>query len=181
MNRLCCNTAVITHTDPAVLQWEFETINGDCFFDSFVPMPEKLKNALKILEGKEPHDDNRSQLFRSVIKEFNCIDEADWQVNNWGCRRIDTRAISLADGKIRWVFDSKWLPPIKAYNKLVKTGFEIAAYYFDPGLMECGLYQNGNTEEYLIESTCSNWITENIPEVIVEEFKLTEFFKENED
>mgnify|MGYP003339536016 FL=1 len=45
-------------------------------------------------------------------------------------------------------FESAWSPPVNAYAKLESMGFEIKAYYYEPGVGFCGAYMHSEDSEF---------------------------------
>jgi hypothetical protein len=59
-------------------------------------------------------------------------------------------------------------------------GFEIWALYYESGMMFCGSYGQGNDQFYDIDAG-SEWVKENIPKYLDEEFCISEGMAEWED
>ena len=51
------------------------------------------------------------------------------------------------DNTVRASFDSAWAPPVDAYIKLLALGFEIEAFYYEPGMGFVGKF-TGDAEDY---------------------------------
>lgn len=105
--------------------------------------------------------------------------------NFWGTKwDVDTcflnfKANENGDGVIFGSFESAWSPPIEALATFESTSdVDVDLKYFEPGMMFCGWYTKGEDFCMDIQSTDEEWVTENIPEEIIEEFSMLETFDE---
>jgi hypothetical protein len=83
----------------------------------------------------------------------------------------------IKDKTVTFDFDSAWSFPIGAYEKLHEMGFSIRAMYYEGGIGFCGIWEDGNEENYGIEGD-SLWVRENIPQEIDNEFCISESMAE---
>ena len=121
-------------------------------------------------------EEQEKQAFKEAenIKNHGYRNWYDWKVANWstkwdigdegGLTRVDEHALSL-------FFDSAWSPPIGAYEQLIELGFELEAFYYEPGMAFCGSWTNGDEESYDIPSTAAE-AEKVIPEVIDDTFDI---------
>jgi len=73
----------------------------------------------------------------------------DWNNANWGTKWDTTVTSSSVDGDtVSLSFDTAWSPPIAMYNTLVTQGFTVVADYYEPGMMFCGIWDNGDDRCY---------------------------------
>lgn len=72
-------------------------------------------------------------------------------------------------------FNTVWSPPIGVFNKMVKMGFQITAYYFEPGMCFCGIYSNGKND-YIPYNNLKN-----IPKEIRDVFDTDSYFEDVKD
>lgn len=179
MANTCYNIANIYHNDPEVLKASKEAIANNTFLETFVPMPTALQAAFDAANDETLTETEREQLTAALHAEFGYANEVYWYNCNWGTKWVTTTSVGDADGGIRWEFDSAWAPPLEAYNALLEQGFSIDACYLEPGMMFCGVYYDGAAEDYEISSTDPEWMNENLPDSIVNEFNLAEFFSED--
>lgn len=92
-----------------------------------------------------------------------------WSCENWGTK-WDIRPHDFSredDFTINMSFDSAWSPPIEAYENLLEEGWEVLAYYEEPGMAFCGKYDNGHDDSYEYDFSDPDW-ADNIPEDISE-------------
>jgi hypothetical protein len=147
MPNYCDNLLTLTHSDPAMITRAIEAFKRGQFCSEFVPQPE---------------------------------DEEDWyswNVNNWGTKwdvgnedvneQTDPNTFEVS-------FDSAWTPPSELYETLQEEyGFEVIAYYYEPGCAFCGKFDAYGDHFYKIDGN-SEWAKENIPEDIEEQFNIVE-------
>lgn len=76
------------------------------------------------------------------IREDACL---HWRVDNWGTKwDILSHDLTRTDEELTAVFDSAWSPPIGVYEKLVKDGYNVKAWFIEPGVGFGGIYTNGD-------------------------------------
>lgn len=144
MPNWCSNTVYLKHKDPAMLQKAADGFNGEGLFAAFLPTPPKL------LEDESWYN---------------------WNLENWGTKwdvsagEYDEQAV-VEFNQLNIAFHSAWSPPIAFYDHLVELGFDVNAYYYEPGMDFCGHWVNGEDEAY--ERTT------DIPEDIDREFSISE-------
>jgi hypothetical protein len=59
-------------------------------------------------------------------------------------------------------------------------GWEITAYYFEPGMNFCGVFDNGDDDYIEIEGD-SSWVEDNVPKEINEMFGISDMMSDFED
>jgi len=60
-------------------------------------------------------------------------------------------------------------------------GYQIEAYYYEPGMNFCGRYTNDGGDEYYQIEGNSDWVVDNIPEEIDIAMGISEMMSEWED
>lgn len=180
MPNWCMNSLEITHKDPAMMQKALDAWNSSNFLQSLIPCPQPLIDTVAGSVGRlngDPIADYKIDLHEVQMelnrKHFGYKDWYDWCVNEWGTKwDIGYRGEhgdkpALDCGVLKVGFDSAWSPPIQAYDKLTEMGYEIVAYYFEPGCDFCGKY-------YLGEDECYSASEMNFPEDIDAEMNISE-------
>ena len=187
MPNWCNNTLIISHPDRAMMKRVIKAYNQNRLLDEFIPIPLELKegamniNELRKIrnwEYKKELDAIREQL---NTKYFGFKDWYDYCVSEWGTKwdvghgdGYNTKLLKDIDkNTLHLGFDSAWSPPIRAYEKMIEMGFSIRAYYFEGGCAYCGVWEDGVDEEYSIDGK-SEWVSENIPKEIDDEFCISE-------
>ena len=120
MPNYCNNGLTLTHKDPARLDAAIKAYEEGRFLEHFIPLPNG---------------------------EWNW----DFCVSNWGTKwdvgkgdqvdRVDSNTATFG-------FDSAWSPPIAAYERMCAEGFEVEAYYWEPGMAFCGKFTGNELESY---------------------------------
>ena len=114
----------------------------------FIPCPQELRDTQAVYypdghELKEAQDLLESR----NIEKYGFKNWYDWQVAHWGCKWDiggESEPADLDDGVLTLSFDSAWAPPLEAYATLEDVcGFEIEAFYYEPGMAFCGTWLNG--------------------------------------
>lgn len=123
MPNWCCNVVTLRHKDPAMIERAAKAFDRGELLNEFMPLPQELK------EGDGWYN---------------------WCVNNWGTKWDvggDGRDPIEDPNVLEVSFESAWAPPTTAYEKLCALGFEIEAYYWEPGMAFCGKW-TGNEEDF---------------------------------
>lgn len=142
MPNWCNNGITLRHADPAMID---RAVKGkDGLLMEFIPTPQELLDTVAGFLGEDQRAAHEAQQ-RANLEKYGAKDWYDWNVANWGTKwdfaldnveRPDANTVTAA-------FDSAWAPPIGAYNKLLELGFEIEAFYYEPGMAFAGKYENG--------------------------------------
>lgn len=176
MPNWCQNSVTLRHADAAMIVRAAEGFAKGEFLQTFLPCPEALLNTESVYYPDSMPEEQEKQAFKEAenIKNHGYRNWYDWKVANWstkwdigdegGLTRVDEHALSL-------FFDSAWSPPIGAYEQLIELGFELEAFYYEPGMAFCGSWTNGDEESYDIPSTAAE-AEKVIPEVIDDTFDI---------
>jgi len=103
----------------------------------------------------------------------------DWNVNNWGTK-WDTHVeiVDQTANEIVLSFDTAWSPPIAFYSALEEQGFEVEAYYYEPGMCFAGVYSDGDDNYYEYSGMSSDEVKETLPQELDEMFCISESMAE---
>ena len=156
MPNWCMNTVTFKNTDPKEISRLQEAFERDELFSEFAPNP----------NGK---------------------DSEDWyahNINEWGTKwdtggTADSIHEQTAD-MIMVTFDSASSPPISFYEIMEELGWEVEAYYYEPGMSFCGKYTTGYGDEYYDVPDTSDEVLEEIPADIDDMFAISEHMSDNE-
>ena len=185
MPNWCNNTVEITHKDPAKMYALVEAINEGKFCNFAKPVPE----SLNIVAGKV--GDPEEQMMLEAKEELNLEQHGyrnwyDFCVNEWGTKwDVDPYDKVEYDDQhdkngITFGFDSAWSPPIGVFEALVEQGFEVRAYYYEPGMCFAGVWDNGDDDFYELGGMSSEQVKDDIPEALDEMFGISETMAEYE-
>jgi len=185
MPNWCNNTVEIAHKDPAKLKALVEAYNDGKFCSYAIPVP----SDLHIVAGRVGDDNDPKQIELEAQEKRNLETHGyktwyDFCVNEWGTKWDcggDGDQIELEEGQDNTTlcFDSAWSPPIGVYEALVEQGFEVRAYYYEPGMNFAGIWDNGNDEFYELPGS-SDAVVDEIPAVLDEMFGISETMAEYE-
>ncbi len=145
MPNWCNNGITLRHKDPAMID---RVMNGkDGLLMEFLPTPQELLDTVAGFPGEDQRAAHEAQM-KSNVEKYGFKDWYDWNVANWGTKwDIGFDSIEREDANtVSGSFDSAWAPPVNAYEKLCAMGFEIEAYYYEPGMCFCGKW-TGNEDE----------------------------------
>ena len=156
MPNWCNNDITLTHKDPKMIDRAQKAFAEGNFLQEFIPCPKELKETVAGHCGDEYEQELNQFKMQLNKKYFGHADWYDWQVNNWGTKWDvggDDGLIQKLNKKTLQVsFDSAWAPPCAAYEKLIEQGFYIKAFYYEPGMGFCGVWEgdkeNGFMDDY---------------------------------
>lgn len=182
MPNWCNNHITLTHKDPAMIERAFTALCNGRFLQEFIPCPQELTDTVAGFPAEDRREAHEAQMARNIEK-YGHKDWYDWQVANWGTKwdvgGDDGLIQKLDDNTMEASFDSAWSPPTTAYEQLCAQGFEITAYYNEPGMGFCGKW-SGNEEDFYDDYfEYSGETSETVRDLIGEE--LDEFWCISED
>ena len=148
MPNWCANGITLRHADPQMIERVLTGRAG--LLMEFLPTPQEL---LDTVAGSMPHgperDAHQAQMALNFEK-YGAKDWYDWNTANWGTKwdfnlenvdRVDANTVTAS-------FDTAWAPPTGAYEKLMDLGFEIEAFYYEPGMQFVGKWADG-VDDYI--------------------------------
>lgn len=171
MPNWCNNSIVLKHKDLAMLERAARAFNDDRFLGEFVPVPGDLIETTAGAMGDPAKQAALELREQANVEKHGYKNWYDFCLSEWGTKWDvgcnGTEVAVDADGALRLNFESAWGPPVEAYRKLDEMGFEILAYYFEPGMGFCGEYTTEfDDQSYQIEDSTYDWVKNNIPEDI---------------
>lgn len=156
MPNLCCNVVTLRHADPVMIERAAKAFDRGELLNEFMPLPENLKE-----DGSW----------------------YDWCIKNWGTKWDvggDGRDPITDPNQIELSFESAWSPPIEAYRAMEEMGFEVEAYYYEPGIAFTGCYMNGCEDTIDFSSMTADQIREEIPH-LDERFCISEWIEDSQE
>jgi hypothetical protein len=160
MPNWCMNHMRLSHSDPAMMDRALAAWNKGEFLNEFIPVPYELtlvggaRIDITKITNMEHHREMSDMVAALNKKYFNYPSWYEWCCDQWGTKwDIGHRSehgdrAALESGDLLVSFDSAWAPPIAAYEKLHEMGFEITAYYWEPGMCFCGTWADGVSDHY---------------------------------
>jgi hypothetical protein len=185
MPNWCNNVIELAHEDPAMIARASKALREGKFLEEFAPVPK----ALQIVSGRvgDDNDPEQIKLHEQTMHNLSTYGYAnwyDWCVNEWGTKWDvgGDGSEPIVEGKtLTASFDSAWSPPTAAYEKLMNLGFEVRAYYYEPGMAFAGIWDNGNDDYYEYGGMSSQQVAEEFPEALDEMFCISESMAEWEE
>ncbi len=151
MPNWCNNSVTLRHKDPEMIQRAYDALLKGGLLNEFIPCPKELTETVSGHCGEGYAQDLNQAKMALNVKYFGHKDWYDWQVANWGTKwdvgGDDGVVDRINDNELGASFDSAWAPPVNAYEKLCAMGFEIKAYYNEPGMCFCGAV-TGNEDSF---------------------------------
>jgi hypothetical protein len=186
MPNWCNNGVTVTHKDPAKITALADAMAEGKFLNHIIPVPEDLQ----IVAGRVGADDNPDQqeLERKTAENLEKYGAGNWYdfcVNRWGTKwDVDCQGtIEIADDghTVHASFDSAWSPPVGIYEAMVDDGYEVIAYYYEPGMAYVGKWDNGADECYELGGYDSKTVRDAIGEELDDYWCISESMAEYED
>jgi len=157
------------------------------FLNEFIPVP----TDLQIVAGRVGADDSPEQIeleakVKANEEKHGYATWYDFCINEWGTKwDVGGSDAIINEGhfnNLTMSFDSAWAPPINAYIALEQLGFQVRAYYYEPGMQFCGIFEDGYDEYYELGSYANaDVVEESIPEVLDEMFYISGNIREWEE
>ena len=124
MPNWCANNIELRHEDPAMIARAVDAFKRGEFLQEFVPVPQPLKDTVA---GSFGDTEQQALLEAQTMNNLSTYGYANWYdfcTNEWGTK---------------WdVGDEDCI-----YEKLVDLGFDVVAWYFEPGMAFVGKWDNG--------------------------------------
>jgi hypothetical protein len=170
MPNWCNNNIELFHEDKAMLERAKAAFVDGKFLNEFIPIPKELEGTTAPSESNE-----------ALMEKYGASDWYSWCVNNWGTKwDISPYECEIENGQLVGSFDTAWSPPIEAYSKLEELGFEVRAYYNEPGMGFAGMYE-GSDEYYEYSGMSADEAEDYLPEALNEMYCITENMREWEE
>lgn len=173
MPNWCNNSVTLRHKDPAMIERAHQALARGEFLQEFFPCPQDLIDTVAGFPGEDKREAHEAQEKRN-LELYGYKNWYDWNVANWGTKwdigGDDGLMQKLDANTLQASFDSAWAPPCQAYEKLIELGFYVKAYYDEPGMCFCGLWE-GDTDNGFFDDYCeySGETSKTVREAIGEE------------
>jgi hypothetical protein len=145
--------------------------------NEFIPCPQDLIDTVSGFMGNGTPEQTALEAKQTAnLAKYGYTTWYEHNVNEWGtkwdiiadtCERVDENTVHLS-------FDSAWSPPIDAYRKFEGQGFGVQAFYYEPGMAYCGIYEDGVDECIEYGGTTSETVREVIGERLDDYFAISE-------
>lgn len=185
MPNWCNNNVTISHTDSAKLEALASAVREGKFCNHVIPVPKALTETVAGHCG-DGYDQELNQFKMQLNqKYFGATDWYGFCTSRWGTKwdvdAYEGENVKVENGVLEFGFDSAWSPPIGIYEALVEDGFEVVAYYNEPGMAYVGKYDNGVDECYDYGGTDSTTVRDVIGDDLDEMYGISESMAEYEE
>jgi hypothetical protein len=145
--------------------------------------PKEKIDALIVELRKSDERDESYQILNTLRPNPSGEWEYDWSVNNWGTKwDVSIAAYEIVDeNTVSLSFDSAWSPPTTLYEFLQEEGWNVDAYYYEPGMGYCGHYLDGEDDYYEYGGMSADEAEEMIPSDINDMFMIVEDMRQWEE
>jgi hypothetical protein len=168
MPNWCSNGITLRHADPTMIQRAAKTLQVGQFFQEFIPCPKELTETVAQFGTNDHEKANREKYGYGSWYDFNIANwGTKWDVSSDNVEIIDANTVTAG-------FDSAWAPPTRAYEQLLDLGFEVEAFYYEPGMQFVGKWDNGNDEYYELSGEDSTTVRASIGEELDDYFGISE-------
>jgi hypothetical protein len=184
------NGVTLTHKDPAMIERAHQALARGQLLQEFIPCPQDLIDTVSGFLGDGDEQKALEAKQAANLAKYGYSTWYDFCVNEWGTKwdvgGDDGLIQKLDDNTLQASFDSAWAPPTTAYERLIELGFHIKAYYNEPGMCFCGLWE-GDTENGFFDDYCdysgetSKTVRECVGEELDDYFGLSDMMAEYED
>lgn len=150
MPNWCDNHITIRHDDKAKIDEIMATEGTEKgILQTIIPCPEDL-NITAGFMGDEEEQRQLELKEQANIAKHGYKNWYDWQVAHWGtkwdlCDAVLTR---VDDNTVEVSCQTAWSPPVAAYETMTEKGYEVTAYYYEPGMCYAGRWEDGVDECY---------------------------------
>jgi hypothetical protein len=142
------------------------------FLQEFIPCPAELLEAVANFTTNE-----------ALVAKHGYSSWYDFNIANWGTKwDVSADNVEIQDpNTLTAGFDSAWAPPTNAYERLVDLGFEVEAFYYEPGMQYVGKWADGIDEYYELGGEDSTTVRASIGEELDDYFCISESMAEWEE
>jgi hypothetical protein len=172
MPNWCSNGITLRHADPAMIE---RVVKSDGLLMEFLPTPQELLDTVSGFVGEDKQAAHEAQM-ESNLEKYGYTDWYNWNIANWGTKwDVNLDSINRVDANtVEASFESAWSPPTTAYERLMELGFEITAYYYEPGMCFVGKWEDGCDDYFEIGGYDSTTVREAIGEELDDYFAISE-------
>jgi hypothetical protein len=142
-----------------------KALSEGTFLQEFIPCPAELIEAVANLTTNE-----------ALVAKHGYSSWYDFNVANWGTKwDVSSDNVEIQDpNTLTAGFDSAWAPPTRAYEQLLDLGFEVEAFYYEPGMQFVGKWDNGDDDCYEYGGQTSETVRDYIGEELDDYFCISE-------
>ena len=177
MPNWCSNGITLRHADPAMIERAAKALQEGKFLQEFIPCPQDLIDTVSGSMGKDTPEQAALEAKQAAnVEKYGYTTWYEHNVNEWGTKwDVNSDNVAIEDANtVSASFDSAWAPPTRAYEQLMEQGFEVEAFYYEPGMAFVGKWADGIDEYYELGGEDSTTVRESIGEELDDYFCISE-------
>jgi hypothetical protein len=177
MPNWCSNGITLRHADPAMIDRVIKGQEG--LLMEFLPTPQELLDTVAGFVGEDKQAAHEAQIARNLEK-YGHTDWYNWNIANWGTKwDFNLESVERVDANtVTGSFESAWAPPTTAYERLMDLGFEITAFYYEPGMAFVGKWEDGYDDYFEYGGYDSTTVRDHIGDELDDYFGISESMAE---
>jgi hypothetical protein len=185
MPNYCSNVVIFRHSDTAAILRVSDAFASGNFMTSFFPCPEELKDTTSGFFSDTARQAELEQKQAANIVKHGYPTWYEWMLAELGTKwDVGQEGFDCGythgDTELTLTFDSAWSPPCEFYAKMCdQFGYDIKAYYYEPGMAFCGIWDNGEDVSFKVPGNSED-VSDIIPAKLDELFGITEQMREYE-
>ena len=184
MPNWCSNGVRIRHQDPMKIKLLKDAALEEGFCNFAIPVPAALKETMAGSYGDSEKQAALEAQTAANIEKYGYGNWYDFCVNEWGTKwDVQFNGVEVSDDglSLEGSFDSAWAPPVGVYDALVAEGYEVEAFYYEPGMCFVGKYDNGDDQCLEFGGETSKTVRDAIGEELDDYFGISEQMAEYEE
>lgn len=150
MPNWCNNFIRISHQDKTLIDAiEATTGTENGVLATVLPCPEEL-NDPDLTTWSGDREEELEAKKKAMKEKYGYESWYDWNIAHWGTKwdLCEPQITRVDDNTVEISCDTAWSPPIAAYEAMLEKGYEIEAYYYEPGMCFAGIWDNGVDDCY---------------------------------
>jgi hypothetical protein len=174
MPNWCNNGITLRHAGPAMIDRAAKALQAGQFLQEFIPCPQELIDTVSGFVGEG--QDLLEAKQRANVEKYGYTTWYEHNVNEWGTKwDVNADNVEIEDANtVTAGFDSAWAPPIRAYEQLIEQGFDVVAFYHEPGMCFVGKWDNGSDDCYEYGGATADTVRDMIGEELDDYFGISE-------
>ena len=179
MPNWCDNVVTISHADPFKIKALEDAMKEGKFLNHVIPVPQALTETMAGSYGDDEKQAALEAQEKDNLEKYGARNWYDFCVSHWGTKwDVDCDVTRDSDNTVTATFESAWAPPCGVYDMLVELGFQVRAYYYEPGMAFVGKWEDGCDDCLEYGGYTSETVRDAIGEELDDMFGISENMKE---
>jgi len=183
MPNYCSNYVEVRHADRRKIVELRRAFRQGRMLDYICPVPKDLTDTVAGSFGDDAQQAALEAQTARNVEKYGYGNWYDYCVSEWGTKWDcgERGGDTVYADKLGLNFESAWAPPIAAYEKMIEQGYEITAYYYEPGMAFVGKWEDGVDECYEYSGQNSRTVRNVIGDELDDMFSISESMAEYEE